>query len=255
MKKIMKYVSIILLSVFLIVTVLCFPQFYYFDHQLIYKNFNLYSDKPFPQKTYSIMDKVEMLIQKSEIYDPHLHFKIFIRSDYSVHNLLPWQFSTSAYAVTRPLIKNVFISKGDFKSNASYKVSGGSRPLNIIIAHELVHVLVENKFLLQIGQYAEDWSKAGFLWKEEGYAEFIAGGSTFDLKQGLHILQHQDRVKFNFYELEYFKYWLAVSYLFEVKHITIKELMESRLSLENVLNEAILKKHAMIQALTQVSRT
>ena len=105
-------------------------------------------------------------------------FKIFIRSDYSIHNKIPWQFSNSAYAITRPIIKNIFISKGNLQSNVAYKISGGSRPLDQIIAHEIIHVLIANKFIKDRDHFSENWTKAGFLWKEEGYAEYIAGGVT-----------------------------------------------------------------------------
>ncbi len=227
-----------MLIVLVTITVL-FPQLYYFDNKLTYENFTIYSDKPFPQKIYSIIDQVNALIKKSEIYDPKLNYKIFIRNDFSVHHVIPWQFSSSAYAITRPIIRNIFISKGNIQSNLGYKLSGGSRPLDQIIAHEVVHVLIENKFMRNRAKFPEDWTKAGILWKEEGYADYIAGGSALDAKQGLSILRSKTAVKYNIYELEYFKSWFAVKYLFEKKKEKIKDLMESRLSLDHVLDEAM----------------
>jgi len=239
MKKIVKYSSIVILLIVLIIIIICFPQLYYFDNKLTYKNFNVYSDKPITPKIYLILDKVDILIKKSEIYDSTLQFKIFIRSDYSVHNALPWQFSNSAYAITRPIIRNIFISKGNLQSNVAYKISGGSRPLDEIIAHETVHVLIENKFKNDRAKFPEDWTKTGFLWKEEGYADYIARGSTLDINKVLSILQNKTDIKLSTYELEYFKYWFAVNYLFEKKKIKIKELMQSQISLDNILNDAM----------------
>lgn len=239
MKKTFKYILAIFAIMVFVTIIILFPQLYYFDNQLTYKNFTIYSDKPFTQKIYSIIDQVNALIKKSEIYDPSLHYKIFIRSDYSVHNIIPWQFSNSAYAITRPIIQNIFISKGNIQSNLAYKISGGSRPLDQIIAHEIVHLLIENKFMRNRAKFPEDWTKTGFLWKEEGYADYIAGDSALNAEQGLKILQNKTTAKYNIYELEYFKYWFAVNYLFEKKKEKIKDLMESKVSLDHVLDEAI----------------
>jgi len=38
--------------------------------------------------------------------------------------------------------------------------------------------------------------------------------------------------------VEYFKYWLAVRYLVLEKHMTFEEILDTKLNLEDVLNEA-----------------
>lgn len=238
MKKTLKCFLIAILSITLIVILICFPQLYYFDNKLVYKNFTIYSNIPFPSNTPLILDNVEKLIQKSEIYDSDLHFKIFLRSDYNIHRLLPWQFSDSAYAITRPLIRNIFISKGDFQTNSAYKISGGKNSLDKIIAHEIVHILIENKFLGQSRIFAKDRSKLGFFWKEEGYADYIAARSTSNFFQES---KNKNNFKSSVYGSEYFNYSSAIKYLIDKKHMRLNEILRTEISLDDVLKNS--KQH------------
>ncbi|MBP6869276.1 hypothetical protein KBC04_00110 [Candidatus Babeliales bacterium] len=83
-------------------------------------------------------------------------------------------------------------------------------------------------------------SNFGLLWKEEGYAEYIADGPALTLDEGLKILQDSSLVEKSYVpHVEYFKYWLAVSYLIFTKHMTFKEILDANLKLDNVLQEAI----------------
>lgn len=247
MKNIFKFSVIIVLSIIaFILIIFCYPQLYFFDYNVKYNKFKVFSDKPISQEARLTFKKVDELIKKSEIYDPNLTFKIFLRSDCSIHNTLPWQFSERGYAITRPIIQNIFISKADLKSNSAYKCTDGVRPLDNIIAHEITHVLIENKFLsfkklIIEGRaiFPEDWSELGLLWKEEGYAEYLAGGSGLSMTEGLNALRAKNQNDYNRYDLEYFKYWITVKYLIERKKITISELMNTKFDFEKTLSEAI----------------
>lgn len=75
------------------------------------------------------------------------------------------------------------------------------------------------------------------LWKEEGYAEYIAGGSSIELDEGLKIFNNTSSLEYAPH-IEYFKYWFAVRHLILNKKMTFKEILNSKLKLPDVLEEA-----------------
>lgn len=240
MRFYLKRIFLTLIALFFIFTaVILYPQAYYFNDKIEYKNFRVYSDIKIPDQIYPILDEVDQLIRQSECYNPHLKFKIFLRSDINKYNLFPGQFPNGGFGQTISFIKNVFIYKTDCVTNTSYTHLGHMRTLSNVLAHELTHVLVENKWLLKSKSeyFSKDSSLGVGLWKEEGYAEYIAGGSSLSLDEGLKMLNNEVSIEC-VSQFEYFKYWLAVRHLILKKHMTFEEILFTRLNLNDVLDEA-----------------
>ncbi|HAB99600.1 MAG TPA: hypothetical protein DCE71_07255 [Parachlamydiales bacterium] len=230
----------IFISICAFVLVIFYPQLYYFSNKVEYKNFQIYYDKKIPDQIYSTLDSVEKLIKKSDYYDPKLKFKIFLRSDPSKYNLLPFQFPDRAIGQTIPGIKNIFVYKYDCETNTSCNRAGHVRSLSSILAHEIVHVLVENRwfFKSKVSYFDKDsLSPFGALWKEEGYAEYIAGDLPIALDEGLKILNSNASPVYTPH-FEYFKYWLAIRHLILKKQMTFEEILHTKLQLDDVLEEA-----------------
>ena len=76
------------------------------------------------------------------------------------------------------------------------------------------------------------------MWKEEGYAEYIAGDLPIELNEGLKILRGQALPSYEPH-FEYFKCWFAVRHLIEKKHMSFEEILYTDLQLDDVLNEAV----------------
>lgn len=234
-----KFFLILLALAFSFTAIIFYPQAYYFTDKIEYKNFVVYSDTKIPDQIYSILDEVDLLIRDSDCYDRHLKFKIFLRSDVNKYNLFPFQFPDKASGQTIPLIKNVFVYKSDCITNTSYNHLGHVRTLSSVLAHELTHVLVENKwFFKSKWEFFDKDSLLKFgLWKEEGYAEYVAGGSSIPFDEGLKMLNNETALGYAPH-FEYFKYWLAVRYLILKKHMTFEEILCAKLKLDDVLQEA-----------------
>lgn len=249
MRFYLKRISLVLISlIFIFISIISFPQVYYFNDKIEYKNFRVYCDIKIPDQIYPILDEVNRLIRQSDCYDPHLKFKIFLRSDVTKYNLLPGQFPNGGFGQTISLIKNVFIYKSDCATNTSYTHLGHTRlehtrTLSNVLAHELMHVLVENQWLLKSkSAYFDKNSLSKFgLWKEEGYAEYIAGGSSISLDDGLKMLNGDVPIEC-IPQFEYFKYWIAVRHLILKRHMTFEEILYAKLNLDDVLQEA---KHGL----------
>ena len=227
-------------AVCVFVLIVFYPQAYYFNDKIEYKNFKVYYDKKIPDQIYEILDTVDLLIQKSDFYDSKVNFKIFLRSDVDKYNALPFQFPAGCAAWVIPGIKNVFVYKSDCATNTSYNYLGHTRSLSTVLAHELIHVLVENGYFFKSKRAYFDkdsLSQLGVLWKEEGYAEYIAGGSSIEIEEGLKILNNEALPHYAPH-LEYFKCWLTVRYLILEKHMSFEEILDAKLKLDDVLSEA-----------------
>lgn len=236
-----KKISLILFaSILIFIAIIAYPQAYYFNDKIEYKNFQVYYDTKIPDTIYPILDEVDQLIRQSDYYDPHLKFKIFLRSDANKYNLFPLQFRDIGSGQAIWVIKNVFLHKSDCSTNISYNHLGHPRKLSSVIAHELIHVLIENKWFLRSKMaYFDKNSRSSFgaLWKEEGYAEYIAGSLPISLDEGLKILNNEVPPKY-VPHFEYFKYWFAVRHLILNKHMTFEEILYAKLNLDDVLQEA-----------------
>ena len=78
------FLAILVLALILI----CYPQIYFFNDKVHYKNFYVYYDKKIPQEIFPILDQVEERLKKSQLYDQTVNFKIFLRSDVSNYNII-----------------------------------------------------------------------------------------------------------------------------------------------------------------------
>jgi len=95
---------------------------------------------------YALLDKVENLIKQSELYDANLTFKVFLRNDPSNYTFLPFQFPNDCSGWAIPGIKNIYLYQSDCATNSTYNPRGDVRSITSVLAHEMVHVMVENRF-------------------------------------------------------------------------------------------------------------
>jgi len=85
----------------------------------------------------------------------------------------------------------------------------------------------------------QEYLNYGFMWKEEGYAEYIAGGSGINMTDGLQILNGHPNAFYNPLEVEYFKYFLTIKYLIEVKQLTLDQIVQTKMNFDVVLRDAM----------------
>ena len=52
--------------VFIFVAIIFYPQVYFFEDKIEYKNFQVYYDTKIPDSIYSILDEVDQLIRQSD---------------------------------------------------------------------------------------------------------------------------------------------------------------------------------------------
>ena len=191
----------------------------------------------------SVLDQTGLLLKKTQFSSVKQPFKLFFRSKHASYINWPFQFSKEAYAQTIPVFHNIFVWNSDFKTNNVYIPSGHHRPLASVLAHEIVHVLYENQYgwskILINWLDKDEKSSYGFMWKEEGYAEYIAGGSGIGMKDGLKILNGHSNPYYHPIEAEYFIYWLTIKYLIDIKHFSIDQIVYEKMKFNTVLQQAL----------------
>lgn len=242
-----KALVILLPSAALFIAVITNPQWYYFKDNLEYKNFIVYYDKSLPEKIFITLNQAEKLIKNSPFYETNLKFKLFLKSDRNKYDLLPLQFPSLGFGRSVQLLSNnIYISQADIETNSSHSGLGDTRTLSSVIAHEVVHVLIEKHFgyfKSRLHPYFKkhEFSSMGYLWKEEGYAEYIAGGETTikSFEDGIAILSGKKQSEYNIHNVEYFKYYVAVKYLLEVEKIDEKNIFQKEFILDDLISKAI----------------
>ena len=194
--------------------ILVFPQVL-FAHEVSYKNFNFYSRQPLDESVYKVLDSAEARLEKSPLYDKNLTKKVFVSDTFSFYTFLNPK-ARGSFANTMPLIGNVTVNKVDIADDTVFRhaETDNQRSLSGVIAHEVTHTLIENKF---------GWANSLKTpsWKKEGYCEYVAGETTIGFAEGARRWKENPNDDSKYL---YFKYHQIVRYLLDDEKISIEEL-------------------------------
>lgn len=211
-----------------------FPQLL-FSEKFIYKNCTVYSDSKIDRNIKSVLDSALEKIKESELFKPKIYFKIFLCNDlwrYSFYSL----GHPDAGGITHTrLTGNIFIRPCKVKDNTiiapdTWKFARppytlADRPLSYFIAHEMTH-------RLQLYQYGKAYFKIP-KWIIEGYADYVAKGDNFDYTSNLHLWKQKApelKPESGLYRF----YHLLIYYLLNIKHLSIRNIIEEIPSVRQV---------------------
>lgn len=196
--------------------VLTFPQ-PLFPHRLSYNGFTVRSDQPLSRGMYEVLDRASARLATSEVYDSTARHTIFLSGSYPKFALFAREHFR-AFGIRSPLRGHIFITKADPERDVVVRFGGdrNERRLSGVIAHEAVHSMLER------APGGRDLPR----WKEEGYAEYVAGESTFDYTEGVRLLAQGRSVDSQAFR--YLKYRLLVEYLLEEKGVGFEEFLRTR---------------------------
>lgn len=213
--KIVRSALLLFAAAFLFLLV--YPQIL-FAHEVRYKNFTVYSRQPLDPGIYTVLDKVEAQLSASPINDVNVEPKIFLTNSQRLYSLLSLYISWNSFGRGYPLLptNNVFINEADVSRDLVFRkaATGSQRSLSGVISHEITHLHIRNKF-----GYVRNFTSP--TWKKEGYAEYVAGGSTLDYESGVKLWKASPNDGTGY---QYFKYYLTVKYLLETDKLTVEDL-------------------------------
>ena len=190
-----------------------------FAYEISHDNMTVYSREPLDPNIHALLDRVEAKLAASAINNPNIKPRIFIVSSYGTYRFLSLNVGANSFAKGFPVLptSNVFVNKSDIATDLVFRdaPTDAQRSLSGVIAHEIAHQLVR--------------ARLGYLknlmlptWKQEGYAEYVAGGSLLNYERGRQKWKANPNDDTGY---KYFKYYMLVKYLIDVKKLSVDELL------------------------------
>lgn len=229
-KVMIKGISYIIAIVIIIYAlVISFPEVF-FKYKTEYETLIIYSQNPLPETINSVLSKVYEKISNSELFVSGVRYEIFICKGFGSYTFFA-PFCRKSFACAYPFTGKIFIASADFEKNKAMKntPTENTRTLDSVIAHEITHNLIKNKTVFLKYMFLQDW-------KNEGYAEYIAGSGILDVPR-LICDENTERTP----ALKYLEYKLAIDYLINDEKMTFKEIFESNVSFDSVMKKVKLK--------------
>lgn len=119
------------------------------------------------------------------------------------------------------------VTRNEAFNNAS---EHNQRTLSGLIAHERTHTLLNRHFGVIKSLFAP-------AWKKEGFCDFVAEETSFDRAEDIELLkENREEGSGSF---RYFKYYLAVKYLREVKRLSVDEIFSRDFDLGDLQRQAV----------------
>jgi hypothetical protein len=250
-KRILKVVSIAVITAILTITVIVlFPQ-HLFAYKLEYKCFTVYSNEKISNDIKSILNDAMNLVKKSEINDSDYRYNIILCYNAFYNRLDDKLFGEGPAARSRlnDLIIKVRI---DPKSNVAFPTFHKACEVNLtgLLAHEMTHCLQANKY----GITKFNPFKHPEFWKLEGYPEYISkqkllSGKDYSLTNDIESYINLKRKANDIWILEegggcevpdyYYKGMLMIEYLMEIRHFSYTEILNDTVSENTVYKEMI----------------
>jgi predicted RecB family nuclease len=229
-----------MLGVFVLdLVLLCYPGMF-FRHTFSRGAITLYSDEPIPASAERVLEDADKRLKRSPLFRERAAKKIRI---YICNR--EWRFVLFAnirYKVGGlaypPLTNNIFLRRAHIDANRLIGPSGnevpGERTLRYFLAHEAVHTLIFEE--LGLSGY---WRLP--VWKDDGYADYIAKRNDFDYDHAVVQLRRGDRELDPLRSGLYLRYHLLVAYLLDRKGISVEEMLRQEFDPAR-LEEDILKR-------------
>ncbi|MEZ5344782.1 MAG: hypothetical protein R2681_04410 [Pyrinomonadaceae bacterium] len=210
--------------------ILIFPQIL-FAHQTNHQNLHVHSRlRPNENAIIEILKSADEKLSRSPIYDKSSPQNIFLTESHPFYKF----FTLSAYSFgsTMPYVGNVRINKTDIEKDLVIRNTEkpDRRSLSGVIAHEVTHNQISKKYgLVKYMRIPR--------WKDEGYAEYIAGETTLSFEEGVKLWKAND----NSPHLVYFKYHQIVKFLLETENVSVSDLFEKEFDVKE-LEQKVFKR-------------
>ena len=267
MKKTIKIILYSILTILLIlgffILITVFPELI-MRNKIEYKNYKVYSTTPIDKKMYIILDSIDNIVAKCEIYQPNVKHRIFFYNESKFFKVIQEKLIkaptfTPMYHLGNSKVQNIVTFRPiDIENNRLIQDENQKPFLTQIIAHEIIHIF-QNKV-------HGDTRNMPF-WKIEGYAEYWSdlerNKTTFKtINSKIELLKHQDLswmkdkngafIPFGLEQINksyfqdstgkwyagvYFGTHLMTQYVFDVKHINYDTFMSRDIKQNDILVE------------------
>lgn len=209
--------NVIILASAAFILLLSFPQLL-FAHEVSYNSFKIYSQQPIDPGVTAVLDKVQARLESSPLKNDEVKPRVFLINNFRVYSMLSLYLGGNSFGKGYPMLPtdNIFMNKSDVSKDLVFRnaPANSERSLSGVIAHETTHLLIRKRY----GYFGNLTMPT---WKKEGYAEYIAGGSTLSYETGVKMWKENPKDGTGY---QYFKYYMLVKYLLEQEKISVDDL-------------------------------
>jgi len=192
---------------------LYFPQ-PLFAYSANYGNVTIHSREPVGPEMENVIAGANERLQKVSFYNTDRTRQIYLTGGYKMYALLSHKAFRS-FANSLPFINNIIINKADIAADRVFlnREKNNSRSLSGVIAHEITHLLMRER-------YGTISAVMMPTWKNEGYCEYIAGDTTIPFEEGIRLWRENPNDDTAY---RYIKYQAMVQYLLEKEKVSVDE--------------------------------
>ena len=202
-----------------------------FAWQVDIGNFRIFSDRPIPSEIEQIVRRAAARLGTSPFYSGTESFHIYIANDGWRRKLLNPRAS-KAFGASLVFTGNTILNRADIKQDRIHNDQPvhNQRSLHQVIAHECTHhLLVGNLRLLQYLRLPE--------WKEEGYCEYVAGGSTIPPDEAMRLLVKAETDSSPAFR--YATYHIAARECLDRRGMSVEAFFESEVDFHELLDAVV----------------
>jgi hypothetical protein len=214
-----------LAAVIAYLTLLCFPQ-PLFAHAVTRGSFTVHSREPQGAALDDVLARAEARLAASPLYTKDVTPRICFVGSTRLYAAMSLGWGGDSFAKTYGALptSTVLVNACDPARDLVFHPAAahGSRSLSDVIAHETTHLLVRHRYGY--------WRNLAFpTWKKEGYAEYVAGGSTLPYDTGVQMWKASPGDATGY---RYFTYYMVVKHLIEHEHLSVDDLFTRDLDFE-----------------------
>lgn len=208
-----------------------------FPHSVTVGRLSLHSDRPFdPDKGRAILADIETRLASSPI-DDHQSHGVYVANDPGLKKLFFFAGGGATGINYYPITNHVFISRSDIDADTVFGAVTGlaakpPRTFAYYAAHEITHSFTAER----LGAF-KLWNRGLPQWIREGYADYVGTHGHLDVDD-LYRRCAAGEPDFNFKKSgNYSSFRLLVAFMLERKHLTVDELLASKLAEPEALDE------------------
>lgn len=198
---------------------LCFPQVL-FSHEVTHHNFTVYAREPLDPAIDRVLDSVEARLSAAGFGDSRVRPRIFLTGSHRFYSLLSLYVGGDSFAKGFAALAttNVFVNRADPARDLVFRdaPSDNQRDLSQVLAHEVTHLLLQERL-----GYVRNLTAPS--WKKEGFCEYVSGGTQLDRETGARRWRESPRDDSRY---RYFKYYILVKYLLDEKKLSAEDLFK-----------------------------
>ena len=187
------------------------------------------------------LDSCLVLLKQNNIHTK-TNERIIFCTNINTYNQKTFFLHKNTLGVNHSLFKTIIIAPADYKNNKQNKYDERliNRKLSDAVVHEITHLYIQER----VG-YLQNIKMGLFQkWKIEGFCEYVANSSSFDIEKGKHIFFGDEILKKRMLDSDlmkscyfYFESRLKTDFLLSHKKLTFNEFVNTNFNDSELKNE------------------